>query len=76
MITDISKMEVLSVYFNRTFFTTIECRKYLLEHKLVPILRTIRTDTDFVYVIQDEKNFTNKIKKNVGNKIIIKYGYF
>jgi len=69
-------MEILSIYFNRCFFNTIECRQYLLEHKLVPILRVIRSDEDYIYIIQDEKNFTHKVKKNVGNKIVIKYGYF
>ena len=69
-------MEILSVFFNRAFFDTIECRKYLSDYKLVPILRVIRTDMDYVYIIQNELNYTHKIKKNIGNGIVIKYGFF
>lgn len=69
-------MEILSIYFNRCFFDTIECRMYLKEHKLVPILRVIRSNEDYVYIIQNELNYTHKIKKNIGNGIVIKYGYF
>ena len=69
-------MEILIVYFSRAFFTTIECRSYLADKNLVPILRVIRSDTDYVYVIQNQNNFTHHIKKNIGNGIVVKYGYF
>ena len=69
-------MEILSVKFNRLFYTTLEARMYLKEHQIYPYMRVERLDEHYIYIVKDKQLYPHHTTKSVGNGIQITYGYF
>ena len=69
-------MEIISVYFSREKYTTIEARIKLKQMNVYPILRAIRNSTDYVYIVLNENIFTHHITRNIGEGIMVKFGFF
>ena len=69
-------MEPVKIYFSRSLYTTLEARQYLKRNNLYPCLRTIRSDTDYVYILKDENFFTNKITKHIQTGVKVVYGFY
>ena len=66
---------IQSILFDRSKFTTIECRRWLKSHHFIPIKRVDRTDQYYHYRLQIPQHFNRFSTKRTKNYISFVIGY-